>query len=394
VVAPTAPAAALFVAVLGLGACSGGSGTTGSLTPPVVGTTSSSAAGSSTSTGPDEATTSGSGPATSRSTTAPASTRRSTVARDLDVPWSTAFLPDGSALVTLREQARLLQVRDGRTPVDLGRVGGVVPDGEGGLLGVAVSPGFTSDHTVFLYTTTAQDNRVLRVTFQDGRTTLQRAILTGIPRARNHDGGRLAFGPDGYLYVTTGDAGLTERAQDRSSLGGKILRITRDGRPAPGNPFPGSPVWSYGHRNVQGIAWAPDGTMYASEFGQNTWDELNRIQPGRNYGWPVVEGRAGRREYVDPLVQWPTSEASPSGIAYADGAVWMAALRGESLWRVPVPGGRAGTPERLLHGRYGRLRDAVLAPDGRLWVLTNNTARGTPAADDDKLLAFPLRDLT
>jgi glucose/arabinose dehydrogenase len=392
--APTAPAAALLVAVLGLGACSGESGTTGSLTPPVVGTTSSSDTGSSTSSGPVEGTTSGStsSSASSRSTPPP-STRRSTVARDLDVPWSTAFLPDGSALVTLRDEATLLQVRDGRAPVDLGRVGGVVPDGEGGLLGVAVSPSFTTDHTVFLYTTAAHDNRVLRVTFQDGRTTLQRAVLTGIPRGRNHDGGRLAFGPDGYLYVTTGDAGRTERAQDRSSLGGKILRVTRDGRPAPGNPFPGSPVWSYGHRNVQGIAWAPDGTMYASEFGQNTWDELNRIEPGRNYGWPVVEGRAGRAGYVDPLVQWPTSEASPSGIAYADGSVWMAALRGESLWRVPVSGGRAGTPQRLLHGRYGRLRDAVLAPDGRLWVLTNNTARGTPAADDDKLLAFPLRDL-
>jgi glucose/arabinose dehydrogenase len=310
------------------------------------------------------------------------------------VPWSTAFLPDGSALVTLRDEARLIQVRDGRAPVDLGRVGGVVPGGEGGLLGVAVSPTFAADHTVYLYTTAARDNRVVRVRFEAGRPASQRAVLTGIPKAGNHNGGRLAFGPDGYLYVTTGDAGRTERAQDRSSLGGKILRVTRDGRPAPGNPFPGSPVWSYGHRNVQGIAWAPDGTMYASEFGQNTWDELNRIQPGRNYGWPVVEGRARRTGYVDPLVQWPTSDASPSGIAYADGAIWMAALRGESLWRIPVPGARPGVPKRLLQGRYGRLRDAVLAPDGRLWVLSNNTARGTPAADDDKLLAFPLAELS
>ena len=381
--------------VLGVGACSGGSGAEGSLTAPVVSSSSRSSPGAKTATttsgtsAPSGGTSSG-----SASPSSPAlSIRRSTVARDLDVPWSTAFLPDGSALVTLRDQAHLLQVRDGRAPVDLGRVGGVVPGGEGGLLGVAVSPAFTSDHTVFLYTTAAQDNRVVRVTFEGGRTTSQRAILTGIPKARNHNGGRLAFGPDGYLYVTTGDAGRTQRAQDRSSLGGKILRVTRDGRPAPGNPFPGSPVWSYGHRNVQGITWAPDHTMYASEFGQNTWDELNHIEPGRNYGWPVVEGRAGRAGYLDPLLQWPTSDASPSGIAWADGAVWMAALRGESLWRIPVSGGRAGDPQRLLHGRYGRLRDAVLAPDGRLWVLTNNTARGTPAADDDKLLAFPLRDL-
>ena len=390
-VAPTA----LLVALLGLGACSGGSGSPGSLTAPTVSTT-AGASGTGSSTSPGSTTRPGSATRSPSQSPAPspASTRQSTVARHLDVPWSMAFLPDGSALVTLRDEARLLQVRDGKAPVDLGRVGGVVPDGEGGLLGVAVSPSFTSDHTVFLYTTTAQDNRVVRVTFEAGRTTRQRAVLTGIPKAANHDGGRLAFGPDGYLYVTTGDAGRTQRAQDRSSLGGKILRVTMDGRPAPGNPFPGSPVWSYGHRNVQGIAWAPDGTMYASEFGQNTWDELNRIQPGRNYGWPVVEGRAGRPGYVDPLVQWPTSDASPSGIAYADGAVWLAALRGESLWRVPVSGGRAGEPQRLLQGRYGRLRDAVLAPDGRLWVLTNNTARGTPVADDDKLLAFPVRDLS
>jgi len=385
---------ALAALLVGLGGCSGGSGTDGSLTAPVVTSSPGEPAGTGTTT---SGTSTGPGTTSSTSSDTPSSTavspRLSTVARDLDVPWSTAFLPDGSALVTLRDQARLLQVRDGSRPVDLGRVGGVAPDGEGGLLGVAVSPTFARDRTVFLYTTTAEDNRVVRVTFEGGRTSSRRAVLTGIPKARNHDGGRLAFGPDGYLYVTTGDAGQTQRAQDRSSLGGKILRVTRDGRPAPGNPFPGSPVWSYGHRNVQGIAWAPDGMMYASEFGQNTWDELNRIQPGRNYGWPVVEGRAGRAGYVDPLVQWPTSEASPSGIAWADGAVWMAALRGESLWRIPVSGGRAGEPRRLLQGRYGRLRDAVLAPDGRLWVLTNNTSRGTPADDDDRLLALPLRDL-
>ena len=152
-------------------------------------------------------------------------------------------------------------------------------------------------------------------------------------------------------------------------------------------------MWSYGHRNVQGIAWAPDGTMYASEFGQNTWDELNRIQPGRNYGWPVVEGKAGRSGFTDPLAQWPTSDASPSGIAVADGAVWMAALRGESLWRIPLTGNGIGTPRRLLEGRHGRLRDAVLAPDGRLWVSPTTPSRGNAAEDDDRVLALPLDDL-
>ena len=342
---------------------------------------------------PSASTTSTTTSTSTSTTTTAASLATATIVTDLDVPWAIAFLPDGSALVTLRDKAELLQIRPGKSPTVLGKIPGVRPDGEGGLLGVAVSPRFASDSSIFVYFTAAEDNRVVRLTFQDGTATKPTVVLRGIPKAGNHNGGRLAFGPDGYLYVTTGDAGKSDRSQDKAALGGKILRVTRDGRPAPGNPFPGSPVWSYGHRNVQGIAWAPDGTMYASEFGQNTWDELNRIQPGRNYGWPVVEGRAGRAGYVDPLVQWPTSEASPSGIAWADGAVWMAALRGESLWRIPVSGGRAGEPRRLLQGRYGRLRDAVLAPDGRLWVLTNNTSRGTPADDDDRLLALPLTDL-
>ena len=373
---------------LALAACSSGSDED-ALTAPVVSPSSSSASSS-----PGAATTTTTAPSSSATSSPAEVTEQTTVASDLDVPWATAFLPDGSALLTLRDEARLLQVRDGQDPVDLGRVGGVEPGGEGGLLGVAVSPTFASDRSVFLYTTAADDNRVVRVTFEDGKPSQQRAVLTGIPKAGNHNGGRLKFGPDGFLYVTTGDAGQTDRSQDRSSLGGKILRITKDGKPAPGNPFSGSPVWSYGHRNVQGIAWAPDGTMYASEFGQNTWDELNRIEPGKNYGWPVVEGKERRDGFVEPLVQWATSDASPSGIAYADGAIWMAALRGESLWRIPVSGNGAGTPERLLQGEYGRMRDAVLAPDGRLWVLSNNTSRGGGAEDDDKLLAIPFDDLT
>jgi glucose/arabinose dehydrogenase len=326
-------------------------------------------------------------------TSPPRAAPTATIAKDLDVPWGLAFLPDGSALVTLRDEGRLLQVRAGQAPTVLGQVGGVTAGGEGGLLGVAVSPDFSSDHSIFVYLTAARDNRVVRLTFENGKATEPTVVLRGIPKAGNHNGGRLAFGPDGFLYVTTGDAGKSDRSQDKSALGGKILRITKDGKPAPGNPFRGSPVWSYGHRNVQGIAWAPDGRMFASEFGQNTWDELNLIQPGHNYGWPVVEGRAGRAGFTDPLAQWPTSDASPSGIAVARGAVWMAALRGESLWRIPLTSNGIGTPKRLLHGTYGRLRDAVAAPDGRLWVLTSNTFRGSPAADDDRVVALSFDDL-
>ncbi len=336
--------------------------------------------------------------ATTSTTTTPtsapaAAAAASTVATGLDVPWGLAFLPDGSALVTLRDKAQLLHLRDGSAPVTLGTIPGVRPDGEGGLLGVAVSPGYATDHRVFVYYTAKADNRVARLTFTEGNASTPVPILTGIPKSDHHNGGRLAFGPDGYLYVTTGDAGTTARAQDKGSLGGKILRVTQDGKAAPGNPFGGSRVWSYGHRNVQGIAWAPDGRMYASEFGQNTWDELNLITPGANYGWPTVEGRAGLAGFIDPLAQWRTSDASPSGIAVADDAVYMTALRGQSLWRIPLTSNGIGTPERLLQGRYGRLRETRLAPDGRLWVVTSNTFRGQTRPGDDRVLALPLADL-
>jgi glucose/arabinose dehydrogenase len=374
------------VALLLVGGCSGTGGADAGATvsAPVL-----SPSTTATST-PSGSSTTSSTPSGSASAAVPPT---STIATHLDVPWAIAFLPDGSALVTLRDKAELLHVTPGHAPQVLGRIAGVRPDGEGGLLGVAVSPGFSSDHNVFVYFTAADDNRVVRLTFTDGLPTRPTVVLRGIPKAGHHNGGRIAFGPDGYLYVTTGDAGQSERSQDKAALGGKILRITTDGKPAPGNPFGNSPVWTYGHRNVQGIAWTPDGKMYASEFGQDTWDELNRIVPGRNYGWPVVEGRAGRPQFTDPLAQWPTSDASPSGIAIVDGSVWMAALRGQSLWRIPLTANGIGTPERLLHGLYGRLRDAVAGPDGRLWVLTSNTFRGSPRSGDDRLVALNLATL-
>ena len=331
-----------------------------------------------------------SGPPSSAPTPTPKSVE--TIATGLPVPWGLAFLPDGSALVTLRDQGEVLLVAERAKPVSVGRVPGVEPGGEGGLLGIAVSPTFATDKNVFVYFTARDDNRVMRMNF-DG-TALERGpiIVEGIAKAPNHDGGRLAFGPDGYLYIATGDAGLRAPAQDKASLNGKILRVTAGGSPAPGNPFPGSRIWSLGHRNVQGMAWSRAGTMYASEFGQNTWDELNLIEPGRNYGWPNVEGIAHQSGFVDPIEQWPTADASPSGITIGtDGAVYMAALRGESLWRVPFDaGGGPGTPERLLEGRYGRLRTVMSAPDGRLWLITSNTFRGTPRPGDDRILALRL----
>ena len=348
-----------------------------------------SAFGSSTATPGATATASSSPAATEPATNAPAT---ETIATGLPLPWGLAFLPDGTALVTLRDQGEVLHVVPGAKPVSVGQVPGVVPEGEGGLLGIAVSPAFASDRTVFVYLTSRDDNRVLRMTFDGTALKADKVIVEGIAKAANHDGGRLAFGPDGFLYISTGDAGKRDPAQDKGSLSGKILRVTADGTPAPGNPFPGSRVWSIGHRNVQGMAWDKTGRMYASEFGQNTWDELNRIEPGRDYGWPVVEGVAHRSGFVDPLRQWPTADASPSGIAVgADGAIYMAALRGQSLWRIPLDAnGNAGTPQRLLQGTYGRLRTVVTAPDGRLWLFTSNTFRGTLHPGDDRILALRL----
>jgi glucose/arabinose dehydrogenase len=252
------------------------------------------------------------------------------------------------------------------------------------LLGIAVH-----DAELYTYRTADGENRVERrqITGDAGGFALgsARTVLDGIPSARNHNGGRIAFGPDGMLYVTTGDAGDRESAQDLDALSGKILRMTPDGDVPEDNPFDESLVYSYGHRNPQGIAWDDDGMLYASEFGQDTWDELNIIEAGGNYGWPEVEGIAGDSDFTDPVQQWAPMEASPSGIAVLDGTIHIANLRGERLREVSVDDLSAAT-ERFA-GEYGRLRDVVAAPDGSLWVLTNNTdGRGTPREGDDRII--------
>jgi glucose/arabinose dehydrogenase len=308
-----------------------------------------------------------------------------TVASGLAVPWGVAFLPDGSALVTERDTTRVLAVAVGGEVREVQRVSEARPAGEGGLLGIAVAPTYATDRWVYVYYTTAVDNRIAR--FRLGEQP--QPIVTGIPRAGNHNGGRIAFGPDGMLYAGTGDAARTERSQDRANLGGKILRMTPEGKPAPGNPFGDSLVWSLGHRNVQGLAWDSGGQLYASEFGQNRYDELNRIEAGKNYGWPDVEGAGGADgagRFVEPVATWSTGDASPSGIAIAGDRVYLACLRGTKLYRI----GRDGSePAVLFDGQFGRLRDAAVAPDGTLWLLTSNRdRRGSPSDDDDRILAF------
>ncbi|WP_027863300.1 sorbosone dehydrogenase family protein [Marmoricola sp. URHB0036] len=310
-----------------------------------------------------------------------------TIADHLAVPWGIAFLPDGSALVTERDSGRVLQIT-GRQVTEVGRVEEAEPNGEAGLLGVAVSPSYERDKRVFFYATAQDDNRVLRTTFTNGKLGPLRPILTGIPKAGNHDGGRMIFGPDGWLYVSTGEAGQPELAQDMDSLGGKILRIGQDGKPAEGNPDPSSPIWTAGHRNVQGLAFDHEGNLWASEFGQDTWDELNLIKRGFNYGWPEVEGKGSDTpRFTDPQVQWHTDEASPSGLAFLDGKLWLGALRGERLWRIDVHGQKVSAEKSFFVGKYGRMRTVAAAPDGNLWVTTSNRdGRGEPAAQDDRIL--------
>ncbi|WP_372338904.1 PQQ-dependent sugar dehydrogenase [Actinoplanes sp. RD1] len=309
-----------------------------------------------------------------------------TVATGLETPWGLAFLPDGSALVAERDSGEVLQVRPGTDqPRRVYEVPGVSAQGEGGLLGLAVARDFAATRFVYAYLTAQSDNRIVR--WELGSDAGPEVIFDGIGKAGIHNGGRIAFGPDGMLYAGTGDAGEGGAAQDAGDSNGKILRLTPEGDPAPGNPREGSPVWSLGHRNVQGLAWAADGTMYAAEFGQNRFDEINKITPGGNYGWPEVEGTADDSRYVNPIATWGTDEASPSGAAIAGDTLYVAALRGERLWTVPLSGGE---PQAELSGRYGRLRTVAVAPDGALWLTTSNTdGRGDARDGDDRILRFP-----
>jgi glucose/arabinose dehydrogenase len=308
--------------------------------------------------------------------------RASELLTGLTSPWGLIALKDGTFLISERDTKQILRAQGSETDT-LRTIEDAQPFGEGGLLGLAIT---ADESRVFAYYTAAEDNRIVAMSW-DGRSLGEpEVILDGIPKAGIHDGGRIIIGPDGHLYVGTGDSGESQEAQDKSSLGGKILRITVDGEPAPGNPF-GDEVFSFGHRNVQGLAFDEEGRLWASEFGSQAWDELNLIEKGKNYGWPLVEGSGEGQGLTNPKVVWQTSEASPSGLAYWQGDLWMAGLRGERLWQIPVDGTDTGDPVAHFEGEYGRLRTVVVSSDGQSLLLTgsNTDGRGDVREGDDRL---------
>jgi glucose/arabinose dehydrogenase len=311
-----------------------------------------------------------------------------TLVTGLHSPWGLVFLPDGDAVLGSRDDGSLVRVRPNGSTRPLGQVPDVYHEGEGGLLGLAISPTFARDRQLFMFVTTKADNRVVRARL--GKTAIGaiEPILTGIPRGFYHNGGGLCFDRAGHLFVSTGEGGVASRAQDKGSLGGKILRITRDGKPAAGNPFEHSPVYSYGHRNVESIAFNGD-QLWAVEFGEHAYDELNAIVSGADYGWPQTQGRTSQPGITSPAAQWPTESAGPAGIGVHDSVAWIACLTGERLYRVPLHGRSAGASQAFFQGRFGRLRRVLPAPDGRLWLVTSNTdGRGTVRPGDDRILVL------
>lgn len=302
----------------------------------------------------------------------------------LEAPWGLTFLPDGSALVSERISAEIVRVpAEGGEAVTVGVVPDVAVSSEGGLLGIVASPDFAADRTVYASVSGVDQNRIVALTIAEDYGSLEvgHVLLDGIQTADRHHGGRLAFGPDGHLWIGTGDAFEPENAAVDDSLNGKILRIAVDGTIPDDNPGD-SPVYSSGHRNVQGIAFGPDGTAYASELGHRTWDEINVLQAGADYGWPETEGVDGSTG-EPPIATIHPDDLSPSGVAYAAGSLWIGALGGQRLWQLPVDGAAAsGGPIEHLVGEYGRIRTVELAPDGALWLITSNTDRATWGGTD------------
>ncbi len=305
-----------------------------------------------------------------------------TVAENLEIPWEVVFLPDGEMLVTERPGRILFLEEEEAFPID-----GVEHVGEGGLLGMDLHPEFEENGFVYLYMTTEEENKVDRYIFEDGSLLTDGTVIGDIPADRFHNGGRIKFGPDGLLYITTGDAQEADLSQQRDSLAGKILRITDEGEIPGENPF-GTEVYSYGHRNPQGIAWDNEGRLWSTEHGPRARDELNLIEAGKNYGWPVIRGDEEEEGMESPVLQSGDDYTwAPTGAIFWDGSVFFTGLRGSAIYEARIDGGEVD--DFLIHFEkdFGRMRAIREGPDGMFYLLTNNTdGRGTPREGDDKII--------
>jgi len=326
------------------------------------------------------------------------------VATNLKVPWAIAFLPDKRILVTERAGKVLLIGQDGtmaKNPMALINVQ-VGANGEGGLLGIALHPNFAQNNFVYLYYTYQSQgnntrNRIVRMTFHNDTLTDETIIVDGIPGAFFHNGGRIKFGPDGYLYATTGDAQDSSQAQNTQSLAGKILRTTDSGKPAPGNPF-GNLVYSYGHRNPQGIAWDARNILWSTEHGRSAptgYDEINLIESGKNYGWDTIQGNETENGMETPKKHsGANSTWAPAGAVFVGERFFFAGLRGESLYEAVIQNNTVTSVKEHFKNQFGRIREVVEGPDGMLYITTSNTdGRGKAKDNDDKIIRIDPKKL-
>ena len=326
------------------------------------------------------------------------------MARELDTPWEVRFLPGGDLLVTERRGRLLRLARDAGGQgapygiVETHAIEGVREVGEGGLMGLALHPDFPSTPRIYLCHTLEAGgelrNRVVRFRYAGGELDEREVLLGGVPGAAIHDGCRLEFGPEGHLFVTSGDAGEKDDARDRGSLAGKIHRIGPDGAVPGDNPF-GSPVWSLGHRNPQGLAFDGRGRLWSAEHGPSGFssgrDEINLIRRGGDYGWPEITGGEPRDGMIAPRLHSGSSTWAPAGLAHREGRLYFGGLRGAALYEARgLAGGEEPEVRLLAHFRdeFGRIRPVRVGPEGRIWFGTSNRdGRGSPADSDDRLIA-------